>query len=153
MLAAVAVRVVNGEAEDAEAEEQRAQSHGGGGGDADANLDDVSGPDWGSGVEEVGAVDEAMDVREAGDCGNARAVEMVRAERGGIVVVPGGGEERGGEGRKEHRAWIRMLGLGRRRLCSAYSILVSRRGRRAMSLVSDQSDRRECHACRWRGSW
>ena len=40
-----------------------------------------------------------MDVREAGDCGNARAVEMVRAERGGIVVVPGRGEERRGEER------------------------------------------------------
>lgn len=99
MLAAVAVRVVDGEAEDVEAEEQRAQSRGGGGGDVDADLDDVPGPDWGGGVEEVGAVDEAMDVREAGDCGNARAVEVVRAERGGIVVVPGGGEERGGEER------------------------------------------------------
>lgn len=40
VLAAVAVRIVDGEAEDAEAEEQRAQGHGGGGGDADADLDD-----------------------------------------------------------------------------------------------------------------
>lgn len=118
------------------------QGRGGGGGDADADLDDGPGPDWGGGVEEVGAVDEAMDVGEAGDCGDACTVEMVRTERGGIVVVLGGGEGRGGrEGRKEHHAWIRMLGLGRRGLCPAYSISVSGRGRWAMSPVLDQSDK------------